>query len=74
MIETECGMTPAEQIQVGDLVLILDHVLQPVQWRGSRGVPASLRPCVPASLRPCVLALGQSRTDPLCTQCDRECA
>jgi hypothetical protein len=49
MIETECGMTPVEQIQVGDLVLILDHVLQPVQWRGSRGVPASLRPCVPAS-------------------------
>jgi hypothetical protein len=58
MIETECGMTPVEQIQVGDLVRTLDHGLQPVQWRGSRGVPA----------------LGQSRTDPLCTRCDRECA
>jgi hypothetical protein len=66
MIETKCGKTPVEQIQVGNLVRTLDHGLQPVQWRGSPGVPASRRPGVPA--------LGQSRTDPLCTQCDRECA
>lgn len=39
-IETERGMTPIEQIKVGDLVRTLDHGLQPVRWCGSRGVPA----------------------------------
>lgn len=39
-IETERGMTPVEQIKVGDLVRTLDHGLQPVRWCGSRGVPA----------------------------------
>lgn len=39
-IETERGMTPIEQIRVGDLVFTLDRGLQPVRWRGARGVPA----------------------------------
>ena len=39
-IETEKGMTPVEQIQVGDLVRTLDNGLQKVRWRGVRGVPA----------------------------------
>lgn len=40
LIETERGMTPIQDIQVGDLVRTLDNGLQPVRWRGSRGVPA----------------------------------
>ncbi|MBT8411715.1 MAG: Hint domain-containing protein [Octadecabacter sp.] len=39
-IETERGLTPVEQIAVGDLVRTLDHGLQPVRWHGQRGVPA----------------------------------
>lgn len=39
-IETESGMTPVEQIAVGDLVQTLDHGLQPVRWHGRRGVAA----------------------------------
>ncbi|MCF2871405.1 Hint domain-containing protein [Octadecabacter sp. G9-8] len=39
-IETEKGMTPVEQIEVGDLVRTLDNGLQPVRWRGSRGLAA----------------------------------
>ena len=39
-IETERGMTPVEQIAVGDLVRTLDHGLQPVRWHGARGVAA----------------------------------
>lgn len=40
LIETERGMTPVEQIEVGDLVRTLDNGLQSVRWRGARGVPA----------------------------------
>jgi len=51
MIETECGMTPVEQIQVGDLVLILDHDIG--SWIAACAVARKpRRPCVPASLRP----------------------
>ena len=39
-IETDKGMTPIEQIEVGDLVRTLDNGLQAVRWRGARGVPA----------------------------------
>lgn len=39
-IETERGLTPIEQIEVGDLVCTLDRGLQPVRWHGKRGVPA----------------------------------
>lgn len=39
-IETERGLTPVEQIALGDLVRTLDHGLQPVRWHGQRGVPA----------------------------------
>ena len=39
-IETGRGMVPVEQIQVGDLVRTLDSGLQPVRWRGSRGIDA----------------------------------
>mgnify|MGYP000061860515 CR=1 FL=1 len=40
LIETETGLTPVQDIQVGDLVRTLDNGLQPVRWRGSRAVPA----------------------------------
>lgn len=40
LIETQKGMTPIEQIEVGDLVRTLDRGLRPVRWRGARGVPA----------------------------------
>jgi hypothetical protein len=40
LIETDRGMSPVEQIQVGDLVRTLDNGLQPVRWHGSCGVPA----------------------------------
>ncbi len=40
LIETEKGMTPVEQIAVGDMVRTLDHGLQRVRWRGARGVSA----------------------------------
>ncbi len=40
LIETERGLTPVEEIAVGDLVRTLDHGLQPVRWRGSRGIAA----------------------------------
>jgi hypothetical protein len=39
-IETDPGMVPVEQIQVGDVVRTLDNGLQPVRWRGSRGIDA----------------------------------
>lgn len=40
LIETERGLTPIEQIEVGDLVQTLDHGLQPVRWRGEKTVQA----------------------------------
>lgn len=40
LIETECGMMPVEQINVGDLVRTLDNGLQPVRWVGARSAPA----------------------------------
>lgn len=40
LIETERGMTPVQDIEVGDLVRTLDNGLQPVRWRGTRGVAA----------------------------------
>jgi len=39
-IETDRGMTPVEQISVGDLVRTLDNGLQPVRWCGLRSVLA----------------------------------
>lgn len=39
-IETDRGMTAIQDIEVGDLVRTLDNGLQPVRWRGRRGVPA----------------------------------
>ena len=40
LIETERGMTPIQDIEVGDLVRTLDNGLQPVKWRGKRSVAA----------------------------------
>lgn len=40
LIETDRGMTPIQDIQVGDLVRTLDHGLQPVRWCGSRNASA----------------------------------
>ena len=40
LIETERGMTPIQDIEVGDLVRTLDNGLQPVKWRGKRTVAA----------------------------------
>lgn len=39
-IETDSGQQPIEAIQVGDLVLTLDHGFQPVAWHGVRTVPS----------------------------------
>jgi hypothetical protein len=39
-IETDRGLVPVEEIEVGDLIVTLDHGLQPVRWRGSRTVPS----------------------------------
>ena len=40
-IETDRGPVPIEGIQVGDLVLTLDHGFQPVAWHGVRTVPSA---------------------------------
>ena len=40
LVETERGMSPIEQIEVGDLVRTLDNGLQPVRWHGFRSVCA----------------------------------
>ncbi|HCP82388.1 MAG TPA: type I secretion protein [Octadecabacter sp.] len=40
LIETERGMTPVQDIEIGDLVRTLDNGLQPVRWRGKRAVAA----------------------------------
>ncbi|MBL9047798.1 MAG: choice-of-anchor L domain-containing protein [Tabrizicola sp.] len=37
-IETDRGPVPVEQVEVGDLVLTLDHGYQPVRWHGRRQV------------------------------------
>ncbi|MBL9050792.1 MAG: choice-of-anchor L domain-containing protein [Tabrizicola sp.] len=39
-IETSRGLVPVEDIAIGDLVVTLDHGLQPVLWHGTRRVPA----------------------------------
>jgi hypothetical protein len=39
-IDTARGPVPVEDIAVGDLVLTLDHGLQPVLWHGARQVPS----------------------------------
>ena len=57
-IETVQGMTPVEQIEVGDLVRTLDNGLQPVRWCGHSGVPALDRR---APIRFAAGAIGNSR-------------
>ncbi len=39
-IETIRGPVPVEEIEVGDLVLTMDHAFQPVIWHGVRTVPS----------------------------------
>lgn len=39
LIETDTGPLPIEIIRPGDMVLTLDHGLQPVRWVGRRTVP-----------------------------------
>lgn len=39
-IKTSRGLVPVEDIAIGDLVVTLDHGLQPVLWHGTRRVPA----------------------------------
>ena len=38
-ITTPMGLRPVEDLRPGDLVLTLDHGLQPVRWAGKRTVP-----------------------------------
>lgn len=38
MIETDAGLRPVEQIEVGERVRTLDHGFQPVRWAGQREV------------------------------------
>ena len=37
-IQTDRGLVPVEEIEVGDLIVTLDHGLQPVRWHGCRTV------------------------------------
>jgi hypothetical protein len=40
LIATECGEVAVEALRVGDLVLTVDHGLQPIRWVGSRTLTA----------------------------------